>query len=485
MSLCISSIFKTSFTSCFLFTCILCILCSFELFSQTDSLTRHSKKIKIEDVIVTGNKKTRTKIILRELTISIGDSTYISNIEYVKVRSQQNLINTSLFNFVTITDTINTQTNQLKLFVDVKERWYIWPQVIFEIQDRNFNQWWLTKDLFRINYGGALDFNNITGNKDVLSFIVRLGYSERIGVSYKIPYINKAQTVGIGVSFLLNRNNEINYRTKDNKLLFYRDYNHYVREETETKIGITVRKNLNERHSFEAEYNTGSIRDTINELNPSYFSSKNTRIEYISLQYRYTLDLRDNKPYPLKGWYAEFTAVKDGIGLLKKEFVDNTYATIGLKYYKPLSKRFFMANSIKLRTTAYRNPSYYFNKALGYSDDYVRGYEYYVIDGQNFALGKTTIKYRLVKPRVIDLHQLKRLKKFNQIPYAIYLSAFGDGAYVDDSYFNKNNPLNNAFIFGYGAGVDLVTYYDNVIRIEYSFTRQFEHGLFLHFTAGL
>lgn len=250
MSLCISLIYRKIYFFRFFIFSITCFV-SYSAFSQADSITIATRKIKIENIIVSGNHKTRTKIILRELVIDKGDSTYVSNLEYIKTRSQQNLINTSLFNFVTITDSVNPITKQAVLFIDVKERWYIWPQIIFEVQDRNFNQWWLSKDLFRINYGAALDFNNFTGNKDVLSFIARFGYTERLGVSYKIPYINHAQTIGLSVSYLQNRNNEISYKTENNKLLFYRDYRSYVRTETEAKIGITYRKHLNERHSFE------------------------------------------------------------------------------------------------------------------------------------------------------------------------------------------------------------------------------------------
>lgn len=483
MSLCISLIFRKIYFFRFFIFSIVC-LSSISAFSQADSITIATKKTTIENIIVTGNHKTRTKIILRELAINKGDSTYISNLEYIKTRSQQNLINTSLFNFVTINDSVNPITKQTILLIDVKERWYIWPQIIFEVQDRNFNQWWLSKDLFRINYGAALDFNNFTGNKDVLSLIARFGYTERLGVSYRIPYINKAQTVGLNISYLRNRNNEINYKTENNKLLFYRDYHNYVRTETEAKIGITYRKNLYQRHGFEVEYNSAHINDTIKQLNANYFSDKKTVIDYFSLQYRYVLDLRDNKPYPLKGWLAEIIAVKDGIDLLKNETISNRYLIFDVRYFKDIASRFYFAHELKTRFCNIHTSTYYFNRALGWNNDFVRGYEYYVVDGQNYGLGKASFKYQLVKPRIIDLQQLKRLKKFNRIPYAIYVCTFGDAAYVNDDFFHKTNTLNNSFIYGYGAGIDLVTYYDNVLRMEYSINRQLEHGFFLHFTAG-
>jgi hypothetical protein len=56
---------------------------------------------------------------------------------------------------------------------------------------------------------------------------------------------------------------------------------------------------------------------------------------------------------------------------------------------------------------------------------------------------------------------------------------------VDDraSTAADGNTLGNALLFGYGAGVDIVTYYDVVVRFEYTFNRRGENGFFLHMGA--
>ena len=46
------------------------------------------------------------------------------------------------------------------VMVDVKERWYIFPLPIFELADRNFNEWWKTRDFSRTNYGLSVVQNN-------------------------------------------------------------------------------------------------------------------------------------------------------------------------------------------------------------------------------------------------------------------------------------------------------------------------------------
>jgi hypothetical protein len=77
------------------------------------------------------------------------------------------------------------------------------------------------------------------------------------------------------------------------------------------------------------------------------------------------------------------------------------------------------------------------------------------------------------------------LEKFATIPYAFYINLYGDAAYAQDTQFSRYNPLTNSWLLGYGAGIDFVTYYDLVFRLEYSINRFGESGYFLHFTAPI
>ncbi len=459
------------------------------LVSQTEEAgkQRPSKQFKpqykIEQIVVTGNKRTKEKIILRELNFKTGDLITLNELDYSKIRSQQNLINTSLFNFVTITSQANDSALTLSIYIDVKERWYTWPSPIFEVQDRNFNSWWATKDLFRINYGMFLTFENVRGRNESVTLKFRRGYTEQYGVGYRIPYINKKQTIGLNFAYNFYRNNEIAYSTHDNQLLFYRNYRNYVRKEQEAKIGISYRDGLYMRHSFEALYKSSFICDTIRKLNASYFISDRSTISYFSLQYLFRYEVKDQKIYPLKGHSFEFNVIKDGLNLLKDETVDNLLLAAAVRNYWAICPRIYMATGLKLRYLLNNTQVYYFNRALGFND-FVRGYEYYVIDGQNFGTFKTTVKYQLVKPRVVKI-PVKRFEKFKHIPYAVYLTTYGDAGYVQDKFYYNGNPLSNSWLIGCGVGVDLVTYYDYVLRLEASMNKMQQKGLFLHFSAPI
>jgi hypothetical protein len=44
--------------------------------------------------------------------------------------------------------------------------------------------------------------------------------------------------------------------------------------------------------------------------------------------------------------------------------------------------------------------------------------------------------------------------------------------------------LANSWQYGYGVGLDLITYYDFVMRMEYSINKMKQSGFFIHFASG-
>jgi outer membrane protein assembly factor BamA len=475
MSSCISSIYRHALLLIFV------SLTTF-LFSQNDSV---SYTLRVGDISINGNKVTQKSIITRELPFNAGDTLNSKYLGEIALRSQQNIFNTQLFIYDSVKYVINAESGIVDFNIKVKERWYIIPAPIFEIQDRNFNQWWRTKDLFRINYGLALGWDNFTGHKDNLTLIFRRGYSEKYGVSYSLPYINKAQTIGMNISYSYSRNNEVSYSTENNVLLFHRDYKKYMRFQHEAKIGVIIRNHLYQRSSVELLYNQLQVNDTIEKLNPDFFGDKRTKVGYFSLQYRYTYDKRDSKPYPLKGLTVDIAIIKDGLNFVYDESLNYMYVIGSVRKYTPLSNRFYIANQFKARYINTDYQPYYFNRALGYNNDFIRGYEYYVIDGQNFALIKNTLKYKLIKQHIVEVKGLKRFSQFTTIPYSFYLTLNGDAGYVQDQFYGKKNSLNNSWQYGYGVGLDFVTYYDIVVRFEYTFNKQKQSGFFISMSAGI
>jgi hypothetical protein len=172
-----------------------------------------------------------------------------------------------------------------------------------------------------------------------------------------------------------------------------------------------------------------------------------------------------------------------GMGLLKNEAPSFFRIESWMKKYWQLTNRVYYAAAIKAKTTTYYKQPYYLQRGLGYGD-YIRGYEYYVIDGQHFGLLKSGIKYQLVKPQKQKLGFIPT-EKFNTFHYAFYAELFSDAGYVIDERNALINPMANEFQYSSGIGLHFVTYYDWVLRVEYSVNKLKEGGVFLHFSAPL
>jgi hypothetical protein len=127
---------------------------------------------------------------------------------------------------------------------------------------------------------------------------------------------------------------------------------------------------------------------------------------------------------------------------------------------------------------------YFLNQGLGYKNDYVRTYELYVIDAMNFALVKNNLKYAILNPVTRYIPFIKN-ERFGKIHFALYANVFFDCAYSWKMPENPTSFLDNKFIFGTGIGLDFVTYYDKVLRLEYGINDMGETGLFIHFVAPI
>lgn len=447
--------------------------------STTDTIPPDT--IIISRLIITGNNITRSSIIRRELLIHENDTLLSTVFERAAERTRENLMNTNLFNFVTISNQKISETGSV-VIIDLKERWYIMPIPIFELVDRNFNEWVKSGDWSRVNYGFYLNWDNFRGRNESVKFQFRWGYSQRIGIYYTIPYLNKNQQEGISFGFAYSRNRETNYSVRESKQLLFEDKN-FARKELYGVVKYTQRREFYNTTTVSVDYRYNSINDTLARLNPEYLGNGRTSQELVTVAWQFRRDKRDFKVYPLKGYLFDFDAVKNGTGILKNE-PDLLYLTSQFKYYRELAPRWYSANSVKVKLSGKSDAPYFNQRGFGFGNDFVRGYEYYVIPGQNYILNRNTLKFALLPTRVISL-PWTILEKFRTIPYAFYINANIDWGYVRDRQFGAINPLANTFQVGYGIGIDYVTYYNLILRAEYSFNKFGENGIFLHFTAPI
>jgi len=443
----------------------------------------------IRSVTFTGNTTTKAFIIERELSFSVGDTLPRELFESKSAQSKLNLLNTSLFNFVTIysSDSLPSSRNgkhRVDITIDVKERWYTWPAPVFEVMEQNMNTWWRNGHNFeRATYGFLLTRYNFRGRKETVALICRFGYSKQYGGQYSIPYLNKNRTLGVTFTGLYTCNHEVFYGTRNNQLLFYKDTDSHIRKEFSNSIKFQWRKEIFSRQTFDIRYTDLRVTDTVLSIAPDYFVNSNKRMRYFSLSYQYVLDHRDNRAYPLIGYFADIEVTRHGLSILPDEDLDITFVAMSVRKWMQISKRIYAGGMIRGRWLPGPAPPFYHQRALGFST-YIRGFEYYVIDGQSYVLAKTSVRYQILKPHIFQFNWFP-VKKFNTLHLAIYAGLFGDAGYVEDraSVTSDRNTLGNSWLASYGLGVDVVSYYDLVFRFEYTFNSLGEGGFFLHFGA--
>ncbi len=475
--------------------CFVCLLTSsglaqqpseFALHYERDSCNRVNphQQIIVGDIRLSGNNVTHENIIFREMELFSGDTVNMNTFCRLAMQSRSNLLNRGLFNFVMV-DT--TQTNGETPVIDLDfrfiERWYVWPLPIFELADRNFNSWLDNRDWSRVNYGVFITHNNFRGRMEKLKLLLRAGYNQNYVLRYEIPYLTEKQTLGLGIWAGLSRSRELPYAIEDDKYLYIKQEDRYTRNNFFTNISLTYRQGYRNLHTFMVGYERFQFADTVLKLNPEFTGSGLEETSFFTFNYQFKHDHRDYAPYPLNGHYFDAEFAKRGIGWPDKE---PNFFTVKATFdvYRKLGPRWHWASNVTGKVTLGSDVPFHLRRGLGFGNDFVRTFELYVVDGEHFALSKNNLKFTVLKPRISDLSFLPT-ERFSKIHYAIYANLFFDAGYVDSSISWPGSRMQNTMIYGTGIGLDFVTYYDMVFRIEYGINRFNETGYFIHFVAPI
>ena len=87
---------------------------------------------------------------------------------------------------------------------------------------------------------------------------------------------------------------------------------------------------------------------------------------------------------------------------------------------------------------------------------------------------------------ISELSRRSLIDQFRTMPYAFYFKAFVDMGYAGDPISSTtNNYFNKELMYSAGLGLDIVTYYDFVVRFEFSVNRQKQTGFFVNFRSAL
>lgn len=428
----------------------------------------------IRNIIITGNRKTKPSIILREIPFRPGDRFQLQQLVAKFEDARRQLMNTSLFHEV-IVALKSFEGYQVDILVSVTERWYLFPLPYFKVVDRNLNQWLVQHkaSFSRVNYGVKLLYNNVTGYNDKLNIWLMSGYTRQVSLGYDRLYFDKKMKWGAKMGLSLGKNHEVNYNTINNKEVFLKDTNNFIRSFFMTNLELTYRRAIKTRHRFGIAYTEEMVEDTIVKLNPSYFTPGRNRIRFPEVYYSMNFYNVDYIPYPLKGFMAKFNLSKKGFNHIVNVLELNVSAG---NYWQLSPKTYFSVNTMATLKLPFKQP-FSTTRLMGYGDMFMQGYEYYVIDGVAGGYLQTTLSKKIVDFSVPVPH--KKEKAISHIPFRIFGKIYGNTGYV----YNPTpglNDLNNKMLFSGGFGLDVVTLYDVNLRFEWSFNQLGQNGIYLH-----
>lgn len=438
----------------------------------------------VEEVTLIGHKKTRPRVVFREMLFARGDRIATEEFPGLVAQSYNNLMNTGLFASATVSyDTVAAQRGgQVTVVVDMRETWYIYPVPVFSLADRNFNVWWTEEErsLDRVNVGGKLTYYNFTGRRDRLKLGATTGYTRSYEAAYRLPYINRAGSLGLGVSYSYIKRREQNYLTKDNRQEFYSTPDSFVYRRASADVVLTYRRKIYVSHNLQLGWRQSRVADTIGRvLNPEFYGGGRTRQKYFRIGYDFENDRRDVRNYPWKGLYFSAGIAKEGLGIYGER--DGLEVHAEYSKFIPFGQHYSFNYTVGGKYSIIRTRQPFLeNRAIGFGNNNLVGYQFYVVDGLDVLVWKLGLRRELFRTKV-DLGKLVFIDAFRYIPIRALLNlqlnqGIANAPFIDGA----SNRLNNTLLTGLGFGLDVVLFYDMVAGVQYNRNHLGDHGVYLN-----
>jgi outer membrane protein assembly factor BamA len=435
---------------------------SWKRVADTSFTTDTTQRFIIGNIAISGNKRTKDYIVLREVSFRPGDTLKVKDLLWKMQRARELLMSNSLFIDVAV---YVTRREQQILFVniDVKERWYFFPVPYFELIDRNFNEWWVTHkaSLRRVNYGVDLKQNNLSGRNDNLNLRLINGYNQQVNLGYSQPYANNKLTQGFGVGFTYGRQHELNYASDSNKQSNLRLEEEYIKKYYGFSLSYSYRPGIKSYYGASLSVVHESFNDTVLKLNRQYLPYGRTAVTYPQLSAYYNYVNVDYAPYPMRGFTASASITKRGFN----KYMDMWSFYGAATYVKPFTSRFQVKLAGAFNVKLPFDQPFYNSGLLGYGALSMRGMEYYVVDGVAGVVSSVTLRYKILD---FIFKNPIHIKNHERIPFRFMFKVFNDFGYAYSRNLG-NSRFNNRLLRTYGLGLDVLSIYDWVFTIEYSF----------------
>jgi hypothetical protein len=279
---------------------------------------------------------------------------------------------------------------------------------------------------------------------------------------------------GMRVGFSTGRNHEVNLDTRNDKQVFFRDPDVFLRHQIVVFGELQHRPRIDTRHTFGVQWQSDRVADTVRIQNPDYFPAGKSRLNFPRLYYVLNFQRVDHLPYPRKGPLAQLQLMHSGLGTSM-----NLWELHGKwMMHWPINNRWGLVWGLYAGIKSPKHQPFVNRRFLGYGNQFLSGYEYYVVDGMAGGMTRGYLTRELIRHTIRIPY--KKGKDPWSIPLRVVGKSFMQAGYVHDPESPSDSRLSNRLLYSGGIGLDLLIFYNTLFRLEYSINRFGENGLFLH-----
>jgi outer membrane protein assembly factor BamA len=412
------------------------VLFSLPVFAQdsTSIVSSTMQPVTIDRIVIKGNRVTKDYIILREMSLKPGDTLTLKAAEYDKNR----IYSLGLFNRVELS--YHVTDHGATLYVDVSERWYIFPYVVLGFKDRDWG---------KLYYGLGILHDNFRGRNEKISASFAFGYDPFLSLQYRNPLLSLESNL-----FLSSR---LFYTRERNKSL--------VSEQSgpnfdEDRYGVegTLGKRLDIFRL--ASVTLGYQVLTVSQNEEGRTLSPSGRDAFITLGLGYAYDTRDLFEYPSKGTYVGVSLVKYGFG---ESHVNYYRISMDSREFVPTLDGVILAGRLALSVAGGGTVPNYDHVYFGY-DNRIRGHFKEVYEGEDIAGGSLELRVPILPVRFFKIDAIP-IPEFGLWRFGVYAALFGD---VGKVWYRGDSFNLHGLLRGYGVGLDFLLPYSAVFRVEYA-----------------
>lgn len=406
------------------------------------------QQIFIEQIVVLGNKKTRTSVILREMKSRAGHYTTREQLELDRRRIES----LGLFNRVEMH--LQPREKGYLLIIAVSEQWYLFPFPILFFNDRDIS-------LKKLSYGLGVIHTNFRGRAELLQFAGWLGYNPTLSLIYNNPWIFGRRQFFIRLELLIANLVNKTYDILDQRV-----------NEKRLGVGWSIGKRLTLHTSVSVSMFYQQVR--LQPAVPGQTLDPSGLDRILRLGFSYVRDYRDLAWYPTRGSYVQVDYVKSGWPGAK--YIDYGQFALDARKYIPLGAQTALAFRFAADLTHGRVPIYdrlYF----GYRWR-IRGHFKRRLEGEHRMLASAGLRFPLLPVRYFSMDMGKMSAYGQNLRFGISGEIFADAGtlWFQNRTDRTGMPLTSGpfglqtrpgtWLFGAGVGLNFHLPYVNILRLE-------------------